>query len=189
MVVRLNRNALITASKEPQSAIGVEGDQPLESSSASSDTNTKRVSEASKIVSDAKRKVDLEGGSSVGVSGSNSGKGHDQQPLSPSSESAGSNATPLSPNANPLAASTSTGEIPVLNQPPPPKNLNLQNAGDKERKSDEKERDNELERVKEEEEADEVHDSKEVNLKGGEAASPETKKNLSLPHGAEAGDS
>lgn len=179
MVVRLNRSALLTASKEPQSAIGVEGDAPLPSTSSETpqEGNLKRVSEASKIVSDAKKKVEAEGGNAVGISGSNSGKGHDQAPLSPSHTSSPSppldaNPPPLSPNANPLAASTVTGEIPKLNQPPPPKNLNLKEGS--ERKSEE------LERVKEEEDE---HDSKEVDLQGGEAASPETRKSLSLPYG------
>lgn len=194
MVVRLNRSALLTASKEPQSAIGVEGDTPVSTEQPQErNTNPKRVSEASKIVSDAKKKVEAEGGNLIGVSGSNSGKGHDQAPLSPShtsspsppSEQVDANPAPLSPNANPLAASTATGEIPKLNQPPPPKNLNL-NA---ERKSGEKERgEKELGDVKEEnEDVEDGSDSKEVDLKGGEAASPETRKSLSLPYGQDGG--
>lgn len=178
MVIRLNRTALLTASKEPDSAIGVEGD----SSSSTISSEKKQVSEAEKIVAEAKRKVDHEGASNVGVSGSNSGKGHDQQPLSPR-ESTDDSPGPLSPNANPLAASTATGEIPVLNEPPPPKNLPQNTAS---ASSDDK--DKELSKVVEEDDADDADvDSKEVDLKGGELASPETRKSLSLPFGARDG--
>lgn len=70
MIVRLNKSALITTSKDSSAAIGVEGD-PLSASG--------KISEAEKIVGDAKRKVETDGVPGVGVSGSNSGKGHDPQ--------------------------------------------------------------------------------------------------------------
>jgi protein phosphatase PTC1 len=72
MVVRLNKSALITTSKDSSAAIGVEGD-PLSASG--------KISEAEKIVGEAKRKVEVDGVPSVGVSGSNSGKGHDPKAI------------------------------------------------------------------------------------------------------------
>lgn len=68
MIVRFNKSALMNATKEPSSAIGVEGD-PL--------SVTGKLSEADKIVGEAKRKVQEDGVPGIGVSGSNSGKGHD----------------------------------------------------------------------------------------------------------------
>jgi len=68
MIVRFNKSALQTATKEPSSAIGVEGDPPCVPG---------KISEVDKIVGDAKRKVAEDGVPGVGVSGSNSGKGHD----------------------------------------------------------------------------------------------------------------
>ena len=68
MIVRLNKSALITTSKDSASAIGVEGDALSQSG---------KLSEADKIVSDAKRKVEMDGSPALGVSGSSSGRGHD----------------------------------------------------------------------------------------------------------------
>lgn len=68
MIVRFNKAALLTTTKEPSSAIGVEGDP---------NSIPGKPSEAEKIVGDAKRKVQEDGIPGVGVSGSNSGKGHD----------------------------------------------------------------------------------------------------------------
>jgi len=75
MIVRLNRQSLLTAAKESHAAIGVEGDP---------NCGTGKISEVDKIVGDAKRKVDEDGVPAVGVSGSNSGKGHD--PILPSEQ-------------------------------------------------------------------------------------------------------
>lgn len=72
MIVRFNKSALLTTAKEPSSAIGVEGD-PLSQSG--------KISEVDKIVGDAKRKVQEEGTPGIGVSGSNSGKGHDPKAI------------------------------------------------------------------------------------------------------------
>jgi protein phosphatase PTC1 len=120
MIVRFNKSALVTATKEPLSAIGVEGDP---------NWIPGKISEADKIVGDAKRKVAEEGVPGVGVSGSNSGKGHDPKPVD-------------------------------------------------ERIS--------MEKVVEEEpglvEGDETVN--EVDMKGAEAASPETRLKLQLPEGA-----
>jgi protein phosphatase PTC1 len=69
MIVRFNKAALISTTKEPSSAIGVEGDVP----------HIGKVSEVEKIVGDARRKVAEEGVPGVGVSGSNSGKGHESK--------------------------------------------------------------------------------------------------------------
>ncbi|TVY50254.1 Protein phosphatase 2C-like protein [Lachnellula cervina] len=71
MIVRLNRQALQSTAKEPGFAIGVEGDPSCIPG---------KISEAEKIVGDAKRKVQEDGIPGVGVSGSNSGKGHDPKP-------------------------------------------------------------------------------------------------------------
>jgi len=71
MVVRFNKGALIDASKNKQDAIGVEGDPTSDSG---------KISEVEKIVGDAKRRVQEDGIPGVGVSGSNSGKGHDPIP-------------------------------------------------------------------------------------------------------------
>ncbi|KUJ21732.1 protein phosphatase 2C ABI1 [Mollisia scopiformis] len=68
MIVRFNKAALLTTTKEPSSAIGVEGDP---------NSVPGKPSEVEKIVGDAKRKVQEDGVPGVGVSGSNSGKGHD----------------------------------------------------------------------------------------------------------------
>jgi len=68
MIVRFNKAALLTTTKEPASAIGVEGDP---------NSVPGKPSEVDKIVGDARRKVQEGGVPGVGVSGSNSGKGHD----------------------------------------------------------------------------------------------------------------
>ncbi|CAL3966455.1 hypothetical protein PZA11_003106 [Diplocarpon coronariae] len=77
MIVRLNKSALLTTSSQPSSAIGVEGDPNSPSG---------KISETEKIVGDAKRKVQEDGVPGVGVSGSNSGKGHDPQPIAAEEE-------------------------------------------------------------------------------------------------------
>lgn len=75
MIVRFNKTALLDTYNNPASALGVEGDP----------TSTPgRMSEVDKIVGDAKRKVQEEGVPGIGVSGSNSGKGHD--PKAPAEE-------------------------------------------------------------------------------------------------------
>lgn len=69
MIVRLNKVALMDTFNNPsQSAIGVEGDP---------NGGPGQLSEADKIVAEAKRKVQEDGVPGIGVSGSNSGKGHD----------------------------------------------------------------------------------------------------------------
>ncbi|KAG9233771.1 phosphatase 2C-like domain-containing protein [Amylocarpus encephaloides] len=68
MIVRFNKTALITTAKDAASAIGVEGDPAC---------HPGKISEAEKIVSEAKRKAQEDGVPGLGVSGSNSGKGHD----------------------------------------------------------------------------------------------------------------
>lgn len=68
MIVRFNKSALLTTAKDSSAAIGVEGDPP---------SLPGKISEVDKIVGDAKKKVIEDGVPGVGVSGSNSGKGHD----------------------------------------------------------------------------------------------------------------
>lgn len=68
MVVRLNKGAHLDTVKNKHEAIGVEGDPS---------SLPGKISEVEKLVGDAKRKVQAEGIPGVGISGSNSGKGHD----------------------------------------------------------------------------------------------------------------
>ncbi|PBP23333.1 protein phosphatase 2C [Diplocarpon rosae] len=77
MIVRFNKSALLTTTNQPSSAIGVEGDP---------NSLSGKISETEKIVGDAKRKVQEDGVPGVGVSGSNSGKGHDPQPIAAEEE-------------------------------------------------------------------------------------------------------
>jgi protein phosphatase PTC1 len=71
MIVRLDKSALLNSAKgDVTTAIGVEGDLPVGSVLG-------RISEVDKIVASAKRKAQTDGGPSLGVSGSNSGKGHE----------------------------------------------------------------------------------------------------------------
>jgi protein phosphatase PTC1 len=72
MIVRLDKSALVTAANDSAAAIGVEGDPP---------SQTGKISEVEKIVGDAKRKGESDGSPGLGVSGSNSGKGHDPKPI------------------------------------------------------------------------------------------------------------
>ncbi|TGO57752.1 hypothetical protein BCON_0062g00220 [Botryotinia convoluta] len=67
MIVRFNRPLLVATAKDSHAAIGVEGDGNM-----GFDT----LSEADKIVSESQQKV-KGGASNLGVSGSNSGAGHD----------------------------------------------------------------------------------------------------------------
>jgi protein phosphatase PTC1 len=68
MIVRFDKTALMDTYNNKSDAIGVEGDP----SSAPG-----KISEVDKIVGDAKRKVQEDGVPGIGVSGSNSGKGHE----------------------------------------------------------------------------------------------------------------
>lgn len=124
MIVRFNKSALLTTTKEPSSAIGVEGDPNSVSG---------KISETEKIVGDARRKVQEDGVPGIGISGSNSGKGHDPVAIPDSDETA--------------------------------KRMNM-------------------EKVVEEEPGLVEGDALEMDPKGAEAASPETRKTLQLPEGA-----
>ncbi len=72
MIVRLDRDALMESQTSKENLIGVEGDQ---SASAG------RPSEAEKIVSSTKQKIAEGGAAAVGVSASNSGRGHEPIPI------------------------------------------------------------------------------------------------------------
>jgi protein phosphatase PTC1 len=121
MIVRFNKSALQTATKDSSAAIGVEGDPT---------SIPGKISEVEKIVGDAKRKVNEDGVPGVGVSGSNSGKGHDPKAV-------------------------------------------------------EEEKRDVMEKVVEEEPGlVEGEDGNEMDVDGAEAASPETRLKLELPHGA-----
>ncbi|QSZ35055.1 hypothetical protein DSL72_007919 [Monilinia vaccinii-corymbosi] len=69
MIVRFNRPLLVATAKDSHAAIGVEGDGNMGSG---------KLSEADKILSESKKKVN-EGASNLGISGSNSGAGHDSK--------------------------------------------------------------------------------------------------------------
>jgi protein phosphatase PTC1 len=71
MIVRFDKAALLDTYNNKSDAIGVEGDPS---------SIPGKISEVDKIVGDAKRKVHEDGIPGIGVSGSNSGKGH--EPLS-----------------------------------------------------------------------------------------------------------
>jgi protein phosphatase PTC1 len=73
MLVRFDKTALLESHKDKP--IGVEGDH--------SDTGGK-VSEADKIVSSTKQRIAEGGTPALGVSASNSGRGHDPIPISES---------------------------------------------------------------------------------------------------------
>jgi protein phosphatase PTC1 len=72
MIVRLNKTALMDTYNNKSEPIGVEGDPS---------SVPGKMSEVDKILDDAKRKAAEDGVPGVGVSGSNSGKGHD--PVAP----------------------------------------------------------------------------------------------------------
>ena len=72
MIVRFDKDALIDHQKGKDSLIGVEGDQ----------TGTaNKPSEAEKIVTTTKQKIAEGAAPAVGVSASNSGRGHDNTPI------------------------------------------------------------------------------------------------------------
>lgn len=68
MIVRFDKQALLESQNNKDNAIGVEGD---------SGTGLGKVSEAEKIVSSTRQKIAEGGTPAVGVSASNSGRGHD----------------------------------------------------------------------------------------------------------------
>jgi protein phosphatase PTC1 len=69
MIVRLDKQALLENQNNKEKAIGVEGDAAA--------APTGKISETEKILNSTKAKLAEGGGSPVGVSASNSGKGHD----------------------------------------------------------------------------------------------------------------
>lgn len=72
MIVRFDKQALLEHQINKDKAIGVEGDAA---------TVLGKVSEAEKILNTTKAKIAEGGSSPVGVSASNSGKGHDPVPV------------------------------------------------------------------------------------------------------------
>jgi protein phosphatase PTC1 len=68
MVVRFDKEALVETQNNNDGLIGVEGDEAGSSA---------KPSEADKIVSDIKQKIAEGGTPAIGVSASNSGRGHD----------------------------------------------------------------------------------------------------------------
>lgn len=82
MVVRFDKDALRDSQNNRENPIGVEAD-PASTSG--------KVSEVEKIVGVVRKQI-AEGGSAVGVSASNSGRGHD--PIHPDNEDGDSSFTP-----------------------------------------------------------------------------------------------
>ncbi|KAK3375247.1 phosphatase 2C-like domain-containing protein [Podospora didyma] len=72
MIVRFDKNALLDNQNNKDNAIGVEGDAA---------TASGKVSEVEKIVSATKQKIAEGGTPPLGVSASNSGRGHDPAPI------------------------------------------------------------------------------------------------------------
>ncbi|KAF9877950.1 protein phosphatase 2C [Colletotrichum karsti] len=68
MIVRLDKAALLESQNDKESSVGVERPPP---------SNAAKVSEAEKIVQDTKKKIADGGTPAIGVSASNSGRGHD----------------------------------------------------------------------------------------------------------------
>ncbi|TQS36979.1 hypothetical protein Golomagni_02561 [Golovinomyces magnicellulatus] len=77
MVVRFKKSAILAAKTELNNAIGVEGDP---------NWTPGKISEAEKIVGDARRKFIEDGVPGVGISGSNFGRGHNSILESPNRE-------------------------------------------------------------------------------------------------------
>lgn len=71
MIVRFDKDALLENQQNKDNRVGVEGDQ---------DAATGKLSEVERIVG-ATRKQIADGGPAIGVSASNSGRGHDPIPL------------------------------------------------------------------------------------------------------------
>lgn len=71
MIVRFDKDALLENQNNKENPIGVEGDKV---------TGTGKISEVEKIIGATKKQI-AEGGVAIGVSASNSGKGHDPIPV------------------------------------------------------------------------------------------------------------
>ncbi|KAL1844393.1 hypothetical protein VTJ49DRAFT_72 [Mycothermus thermophilus] len=84
MVIRFDREALLDMQRNKDRAIGVEGDSP---SPGGGDSGKGGISETEKIVNAAKAKIAEGGEPAVGVSASNSGKGHDPPTPPPAASS------------------------------------------------------------------------------------------------------
>lgn len=124
MVVRFNKDALIENQNNKDNPIGVEGDQSIAPG---------KVSEAEKIVSATKQKITEGSTPAVGVSASNSGRGHDPVPLEDGADNSFVPTAIEGPveeepaqidNDESPEVVGSAGAPPVieLEQPPPPKN-------------------------------------------------------------------
>lgn len=86
MIIRFNKQAILENQNNKDNAIGVEGD-------ASTPISPGKVSETEKIVGTTKQKIAEGGAPALGVSASNSGKGHDPEPIGEDGEG-GSGFTP-----------------------------------------------------------------------------------------------
>ncbi|KAL1887697.1 mgpp2cl-1, protein phosphatase 2C-like protein 1 [Sporothrix stenoceras] len=96
MVVRFDKEALVETHNSNDGLIGVEGDEAGSSA---------KPSEADKIVNDIKQKIAQGGTPAIGVSASNSGRGHDSVPIPPNDEAFKPTAIEGSVEEEPVAAS------------------------------------------------------------------------------------
>ncbi len=106
MVIRIDKDALAETQKASESLIGVEGDEAGSSA---------KPSEADKIVSTTKQNIAEGGASAIGVSASNSGRGHDV--ATPAAAPAGEDtfkrtAIEGSVEEEPVSASDGSAEMP-----------------------------------------------------------------------------
>ncbi|KUI62566.1 hypothetical protein VP1G_09681 [Cytospora mali] len=99
MIVRFNRDALLENQNNKDSRVGVEGDQ---------DIFPGKVSEVERIVGATKKQI-ADGGPAIGVSASNSGRGHDPIPLD--DESGDASFTPTSIEGSVEEESHVDGEV------------------------------------------------------------------------------
>lgn len=123
MLVRFNKDALLENQNNKDNPIGVEGDQSIVPG---------KVSEAEKIVSTTKQKITEGIAPAVGVSASNSGRGHDPVPLEDGDNSFTPTAIegpveeePAQIDNDDSPEVVGTADAPPvieLEQPPPPKN-------------------------------------------------------------------
>lgn len=77
MIIRFDKQALIDNQTNKESAIGVEGDTPVVSG---------KISEVEKIINSTKQKIAEGDTPAVGVSASNSGRGHELPPIEDANE-------------------------------------------------------------------------------------------------------
>ncbi|KAK3322197.1 phosphatase 2C-like domain-containing protein [Apodospora peruviana] len=107
MIIRFNKEAILENQNNKDNAIGVEGD-------ASTATSSGKVSEVQKIVGTTKQKIAEGGAPAMGISASNSGRGHDPAPLEDGETGAGFTPTMIEGSVEEEPSSIE-GDAPELN--------------------------------------------------------------------------